>query len=135
MYCLVYWSVAETDTFESFQSKKEHKINQNLNCNDKCVVYLLSCKISGLKYVESATDSFPYCWNNYKDNNIKAERGVEHMQADLFLHFASHGHNNFLEDCTIIVIDKTDGADPTRREAYWRSVLKTVSPYELNTVA
>ena len=57
------------------------------------------------------------------------------MQADLFLHFASHGHNDFLEDCTITVIDKTDGADPTRREAYWRSVLKTVSPYEMNTVA
>ena len=57
------------------------------------------------------------------------------MQADLFEHFASNGHNGFLEDCTITLIDKTDGADPTRREEYWRRVLKTVSAYGFNTVA
>ena len=57
------------------------------------------------------------------------------MQAYLFEHFASYGHNDFLEDCTITLSDKTDGADPTRREEYLRRVLKTVSPYGLNTVA
>ena len=55
------------------------------------------------------------------------------MQADLFEHFSSHGHNGFSEDCTLT--DKTDGADPIRREEYWRRVLKTVSPYGLNTAA
>ena len=70
-----------------------------------------------------------------KDNNRKPEIGVEHMQADLFEPFASNWHNGFLEDCTIIVIDKAHGADPTRREEYWRKVLKTLSPYGLNTVA
>ena len=49
------------------------------------------------------------------------------MQADLFEHFASHGHNGFLEDCTLTLIHKNDGADPTRREEYWRRVLKTVT--------
>ena len=44
-------------------------------------------------------------------------------------------HNGFLKDCTITLSNKTDGADPTRREEYWRRVLKTVSPYGLNTVA
>ena len=134
--CLVCLNVAETDTFESFQTKKQYKINHNLNCNDKCLVYLLSCKICGLQYVGSTTDPFRYRWNNYKDNNRKAGRGVEHMLADLFEHFASNGHNIFLEDCTITLIVKTDGADPTRREEYWRVVvLKTVSPCGLNTVA
>ena len=57
------------------------------------------------------------------------------MQADLFEHFAFNGHNGFLEDFTITLIDKTDTADPTRREEYWRRVLKTVSPYGLKTVA
>lgn len=51
------------------------------------------------------------------------------MQADLFEYFASHGHNSCLADCTINLTDKADGADPTRREGYWRRVLKTVSPY------
>ena len=57
------------------------------------------------------------------------------MQVDLFEHFTSNGHNGFLGDFTITLIDKTDGADLTRREGYWRRVLKTVSPYGLNTRA
>ena len=72
---LVCLNVVETDTFESFQTKKQYKINHNLICNDKCLIYLLSCKICGLQYVGSTTDPFRYRWNNYKDNNRKAERG------------------------------------------------------------
>ena len=78
-----------------------------MNCNDKCLIYLLSCKICGLQYVGSTADPFRYRWNNYKDNNRKAERGVEHIEADLFEHFASREHSGFLEDCTITLIDKT----------------------------
>ena len=88
-----------------------------------------------MQYVGSTTDPFRYRWNNYKDNNRKAERGVEDMQSNLFEHFACNGHTGFLEDCAITLIDKTDDADPTRREEHWRRVLKTVSPYGLNTVA
>ena len=40
--CLVCLNVVETDTFESFQTKKQYKINHSLNCNDKCLIYLLS---------------------------------------------------------------------------------------------
>ena len=127
--CLVCLNAAERDTFESFQTKRQYKINHNLNCNDKCLIYLLLCKIYGLQYIGSTTDQFHYHWNNYKDNNRKTERGVEHMQADLFQNFTSHGHNGFLKDCTITLNDKTDGKDPTRREEYWRRVMKTVSPY------
>ena len=56
------------------------------------------------------------------------------MQLLVFEHFSSNDHNGFLEDCSIAVIDKTDGSDPTRGEVYWRRVLKTVTPYGLNTV-
>ena len=69
-----------------------------MNCKDKCLVYFLSCKICGLQYAGSTADPFPYRWNIYKDNITKVEREVEHMQADLFEHFASNGHNGFLED-------------------------------------
>ena len=48
------------------------------------------------------------------------------MKADLFKHFTSDGHNVFLKDCTITLIDKIYGADPTRRKKYWRRVLKTL---------
>ena len=50
------------------------------------------------------------------------------MQPLLFEHFSSNGHNDFLEASSITLIDKTDGSDSTRREEYWRRVLKTVTP-------
>ena len=77
-------------------------------------------------YVGSTTDHFVIAGTTVR---------VEHMQADLFEHFTSNGHNGFLEDCTITLIDKTADADPTRREEYWRRVLKTVPPYGSNSVA
>ena len=69
--CLVCLNVAETDTCEFFQNKKQYKINHKLNCNDKSLIYLLSFKICGLKYLGYTADLFRYCWNNYKDNNKK----------------------------------------------------------------
>ena len=50
------------------------------------------------------------------------------MQLELFQHFAADNPNCFSTDCSITMIDKTDGSDPTRREKYWRKVLKTVAP-------
>ena len=124
-------NVSETDTFESFQTKQKYKINHHLNCNDKCLIYLLSCKVCGLQYVGSTTDKFRFRWNNYKENDRKALRGEEHMQPELFEHFAADNHSCFLTDCSITLIDKTDGSDPTRREEYWRKVLKTAAPFFL----
>ena len=56
------------------------------------------------------------------------------MQPEHFEHFAADNHNCLLNDCSITLIDKTDGSDPTRREEYWRKNLKTVAPFGLNTL-
>ena len=56
------------------------------------------------------------------------------MQPFVFEHFSSNNHNGFLEDCSITIIDRTDGFDLTKREEYLRRVLKTVTPYGLNTI-
>ena len=69
---------------------------------------------------------FRISWNNYQENNQKAKRGEEHMQPLVFEHFYSN--------CSITLIDKANGADPTRREEYWRRILKTVTPYGLNMI-
>ena len=132
--CLVCLNVSKTDVFQSFLTKKQYKINHQLNCNDKCLIYLLSCKVCGLQYVGSTTDKFRLRWNNYKENNPKAKRGEEHMEPLVFEHFCSNDHNGFVEDCSITPIDKINGSDPTRREEYWRRVLKTATPYWLNTI-
>ena len=127
-------NVSETDIFQSLQTKEQYKINHQPNCNDKCLIYLLSYKVCCLQYVGSTTDEFRLRWNNYKENNRKAKRGEEHMQPLALEHFSSSDHNGFLEDCSITLIDKTDGSDPTRRDEYWRRTLKTVTPYGLNAI-
>ena len=90
--CLGCLNVSETDVFQSFQTKKQYKINDQLNCNDKCLIYLLSCKVCGLQYVGSTTDKFRLRWNNYKENNQKA-RGEEHIKR---LQYYSYWQNRWV---------------------------------------
>ena len=56
------------------------------------------------------------------------------MQSHVFEHFSSNDHNGFSEDYSIIVTVKTDGSDSTRRDEYWRKVLKAVTPHVLNMI-
>ena len=132
-HCLLCLNISEMYLFQLYQTRKQYKINHQLNCNDKYLIYLLSCKVCGLQYVGSTTDKFRLRWNNYKENNRKAKRGEKHMQPLVFENFCSRNHNGFLEDCSTTLIDKTGGSDPTRREKNWRIVLKTVTLYGLNT--
>ena len=54
------------------------------------------------------------------------------MQQHLFEHFSSEGHCGFLDDISIIFIDKTDPKDPNKREHYWQHTLKIMVPQGLN---
>ena len=54
------------------------------------------------------------------------------MQKHLFEHFASECHCSFIEDVTIIFIDKTDPKDRNWRGHYWRDTRKTMAPQGLN---
>ena len=88
--CLVCLNVSETDVLQSFQTSEQYKRNHQANCNDKCLIYLLSCKVCDLQYVGSTSDKFRLWW--------KAKRGEEHMQQLVFEDFSSNDHNGFLED-------------------------------------
>ena len=96
-----------------------YKINHSFDCNDKCLIYLLTCKTCLKQYVGSTTDCFRYRWNNYKCNDRKYARGEAYLQEHLFEHFSSEGHNGFLHDVSFIRIDKTNGKNPIKREHYW----------------
>ena len=48
------------------------------------------------------------------------------MHEYLFEHFREEGHHGFLEDVSIIFIDKTDPIEPLKREKYRKSILKTM---------
>ena len=54
------------------------------------------------------------------------------MQSYLHEHFLSKGHNGLINDAEIIFADKTNPYDPTRREDFWRTKLKTLALSDLN---
>ena len=56
--------------------------------------------------------------NNCKMNDRNFLKGQTYMQQHLFEHFASESHCSFLEDVTIIFINKTYPKDPNQREHY-----------------
>ena len=55
--CQVSKYVMETEIFQSFVDKKVYKINHRFTCSDKCLVYLLPCKVCGMQYNCQTLDS------------------------------------------------------------------------------
>ena len=127
--CQVCKNVVEKDIFQSFVDKKVYKINHRFTCSDKCLVYLLSCKVCGRQYTGQTVDEFRYRWNNYKDNNRKSLKGNECKQAGFFAHFQSLDHHT-----EITFIDKTDLSNPTRCKEFWIDRLKSCYPLGLNNI-
>ena len=113
-------------------SKKVYKINHSFNCDSKCLIYLFSCKVCGIRYVGSTVDRFRLRWNNYKSCQRNTADGGTPNQNYFHQHFLSDRHNGLLNDSEVIFIGKTDPWDPTRREFFWMRVLKTIAPLGLN---
>ena len=130
--CQTCHNVKETETFTSTTTGMTFKINHKLNCNDKCLVYPLTCNVYLKQYVGQTVEEFRYRWNNYKNNGRKYQEYGTSMQQHPFEHFSEEGHHCFLEDVSISSIDKTDPPNPLQREDYWRSIQKTMAPWELN---
>ena len=113
---------------------KTFKINHKLNCNDKCLVYLLTCNVCLKQYVGQTVEEFTYRWSNYKNNGRNYEEHGTCMPQHHFEHFSEEGHNSFPEDVSITLIDKTNPSNPLQRENYWRSTLKTMPSWGLNVL-
>ena len=69
--CQTCYNVKETETFTSTTTGKAFKINHELNCNDKCLVYLLTCNFCWKQCVGQTVEEFRYRWKNYKNNGRK----------------------------------------------------------------
>ena len=120
-----------SDTFTSTVTGESFKINHQLKCDDRCIIYFLTSKQFQKQYAETV-DDFRYRWSNYKSNPKNFGRKESYMQEHLYRHFSSPGHRGFLNDVSVTLIDKTDGSDPKKREDYWMKTLKTMAPYGLN---
>ena len=91
-----------------------------------------SCKICGIQYVGSTVDRFRLRWNNCKSYQRNAADGGTPNQSYFHQHFLNDRHNWLMNDCEIILIDKTDSSNPTRREFFWMRLLKTIALLGLN---
>ena len=130
--CQTCHNVKETETFTTTTTGKTFKINHKLKCNDKSLLYLLTCNVCLKQYAGQTAEEFRYRWSNYKNNDRKYQDYGTCMQQYLFKHFSEEGHHGFLEDVSITLIDKNDTSNLLQRENYWRSILKTMAPWGLN---
>ena len=126
--CQVCRSISITEEFTSFTTKKAYKINHSFDCNDKCLIYLLSCKSCGKQYVGNTTDHFRSRWDNYQSNVRKAESGdMENVKQKFFqIHFLQKDHQGFRKGVEVWLIDRTQVFDPTKRVFYWMRTLRTL---------
>ena len=131
-HCEVCLNIQETSCFSSSVTNETYKINHQFECNEKCIVYLLTCKKCLKQHVEQTIDTFRHRWNNYKSNDRKFQRSEPCMPEHLFREFSSAGHNGFLNDVSVTFIEKTDPSDPLKRENFWGEKLMTMAPYGLN---
>ena len=98
--CEVCVNVSETNSFTSNVTGETHKTNHKLNCDDNCLIYLLSYKCYEKQYVGETTDSFRYKWNNFKYNDEKNSRKETCMQEYLLKPFNME-HNGFLNNISV----------------------------------
>ena len=130
--CEVCINVIDTDTFTSTATGESFKINQKFNCDDKCLIYLFTCNQCRKKYVEQTVDSFHFRLNNYKCNCHKHAQAGSVKQQHLYDYFMLENDTQFVNDVSMILIDKTDPTDLLKREQHWGHNLKTLVPYGVN---
>ena len=107
--CEVCNNVTDTSIFGSTAIEATFKINPSLNCDDKCLIYLVTCKQRNKQYTSETTDLFHNRCNNYKGNARKFDGKESCMQGHLYGHFQTEGHKGFLNEALATFIDKTDG--------------------------
>ena len=125
-------NVNEMDSFASSVTREEYKTNHCFNCNEKSLIYLLTCKVCLKQYVGQVVDKFRLRWNNSKSNNRKHQHLESCTQEHLFEHFNEEEYHRFLKGVSITFINKIDASELMKRENYWKSVLKTMAPLVLN---
>ena len=56
-WCQICLNVTKTNSFSSTSTKKTYKINHLFNCNEKCVVYVLTSRVCLKQYVSETVIS------------------------------------------------------------------------------
>ena len=113
--------VTDIDTFTSTVTGESFKINQQLNCDDRCIIYLLTCKQCQKQYTGETTDDFRYRWNNYKSDSRKFNRKEYCMQEHFYIDtLVVQVAGDSLTMYQLHQLTKPmNQIDPKKREDYW----------------
>ena len=125
-----------TDEFPRFATeKKTYKINHSFDCNDKCLIYLLSCKTCCKQYIGNTIVHFRTRWNNYK-SDVNRKRWHRKRETKVIANTSNKVItkviNHILKDVEPRLTDKAQASDPTNREFYWMITLRTFYPDGFN---
>ena len=93
---------------------------------------MTTCNKCKKQYTGQTTDHLRSRGNNCKSKSRSFDRGEQCMQEHLYKYFESELHSGFPDEFSVILIGKTYGSNPTKRETYWMRTLKTIAPNGLN---
>lgn len=121
--------IKETSTITSTTNKITFKINNNLNCNSKNIIYIITCAICGLQYVGETSRSARDRLTDHR-SAIKT-----HKETPIGLHFNSPGHKTTDVIFTPVELMTTDNTNARRqREKFWCERLGSYFPNGLNNL-
>ena len=69
--------VFETDTFTCSNDQTTCKINHKFECNEKCLVNVITCNKFLKEFIGQTEDMIRSRWNYYKVNSRKFDRGED----------------------------------------------------------
>ena len=122
--------------YYSHVTKRRYKIRQNVNCQSRNVIYLVTCKKCKKQGV-GKTINFKSRMANYR-SCIKNEK----VSCNIDKHFIEED-NHSLEDFDVQIIVQLENVpcnkDQARKrrkqfEGYWQITLCTLAPYGLNSI-
>ena len=77
-------------------------------------MHLLECTVDGVQYVGSTCTPFRPRFDSYKARSRKLNSGASVPQAEFFRHFTEKGHQGFLKDISVKIIDRLTGGNRMR---------------------
>ena len=123
--------VIASSSFTGHTTKRSYHINYQLDCNSNNVVYLITCKVCGLRYVGSTSTKFRLRFNNHK-SRLRAHSRKSNIDKEsddfVYKHFHGPGHHG-LQDVSIQIIDKIHNNEKlVVKEGEWAYRLQTLKP-------
>ena len=122
-------NVRESNTLSSSVDKKEYVVNHSFNCNDKCIMYLLTCNNFKVQYVGKTVDIFHGIIAKIIIGNVL---GKKHACNNTYLSISQMRATVVFLMTFPLPLLMTGPKDSNKLEHYWRHTFKKMAPQGLN---